>query len=687
MHVAPKGTAVLMTIVVGFLCQIAKAQSRPSEEQVATRLSELHDWLDSIDVLPSEEPQLISRRDFELFGGASDFRDSIGIITSQQDNSLAYFSLTFFRGEVSLPLPEIHSQAPGSTKIILDLEFKDAVQILQDKVEKRSKQIRNTRELEYELACEWLALTLILRHSDELELLSQMQQLVITHPSILWRPLSKLHMEAFIGQRLMRQIHIDLSNESISWAELHHRTTEFVDKFPRSRLRSHAKTLAQKLSEMNRFDLKIKLLELPTSQDEEIDALILKLQNQTGQLMSSFQQFSAPFDSDALQSKVDSADASLTPAEQLVKIGFPAVPKLIAALNDDRFTRCSTSLTSNGFFRVETVGECIVFILDEIAVGHSFTNHLQLTSMFEQGLTVEGEERVLEWWDQVQQTNELDYLSRTLSKASEWDYFEVAKRLVNKYPDQAVSLLEKRFWSHPSYIDAAIVELIKPSLKGGEEFLRKARASTSLSIKVEAAKSLSAIDPEGSLSALMQTWEDLAEDPNAIEAARKELDPNGVVSLIAFLIRCDNVKAIQLLDHTYGKVDPETAYTIVANLSDVYGKTPNEYWEGRQPSSLETRKAATQLYLKALDDQRRRRVVESVSSNGKVNWNPGERLCEIAALHLSYALPDDLCPRIPKQEDREGAQGERKEIMDSFVLDVKLATQEWRDERNLTSEH
>jgi len=302
-------------------------------------------------------------------------------------------------------------------------------------------------------------------------------------------------------------------------------------------------------------------------------------------------------------------------------------------------------------------------------------------------LTIEGEEQILDWWNQAQQTGELEYLSRALRKASEWDYFEVARQLINKYPDQCVSLLEKRFWSHPTYIDAAIVELIKPNLEGGEAFLRKAKTSSSLSIKVEAAKSLSAIDAEGSLSALMQTWEHLAEDPNAIEAARKELDPNGVVSLIAFLIRCDNIKAIQLLEQTYGKVDSETAYTIVANLRDVYGQAPNEYWEGRPPLSLDTQKAATELYLDALDDQRRRRIVESVSSDGKVNWKPGKRLCETAAIQLSYALPDDLRPEIPKQSADAQDESEWTERMDSFVRDVKLATYKWRDERNLKSCH
>ena len=120
--------------------------------------------------------------------------------------------------------------------------------------------------------------------------------------------------------------------------------------------------------------------------EARVDELIFQLMNQDGE------QHSDPGAVDFFwNDRVSRGDREPSPAQQLVNIGMPAVPQLITALDDDRYTR-SVSRWRSFFFshRILTVRECVVAILHRIT-GEPF---------YKSGTTDERVELIKAWWTQ-----------------------------------------------------------------------------------------------------------------------------------------------------------------------------------------------------------------------------------------------------------------------------------------------
>ena len=99
------------------------------------------------------------------------------------------------------------------------------------------------------------------------------------------------------------------------------------------------------------------------SKKEQIAELIFQLRDQNGH------QFSQPGSCDIFDPISVKQD---TPAHRLVKMGYDAVPQLIEAMEDQRFTR-SVGFHRNFYFshHVLRVGDCALTILERIT-GRSF---------------------------------------------------------------------------------------------------------------------------------------------------------------------------------------------------------------------------------------------------------------------------------------------------------------------------
>lgn len=128
------------------------------------------------------------------------------------------------------------------------------------------------------------------------------------------------------------------------------------------------------------------------TQEEQIAELIFQLRDQNGR------QWGQPGTCDIFSDP----RGENSPAEQLVQIGYPAVPQLIEALEDPRFTR------SVGFWRdfvfshhVLRVGDAALAILERIAdrsfYQHTYTN-AQMTKDEE---TAAVKAAVEAWWQEV----------------------------------------------------------------------------------------------------------------------------------------------------------------------------------------------------------------------------------------------------------------------------------------------
>jgi len=92
-----------------------------------------------------------------------------------------------------------------------------------------------------------------------------------------------------------------------------------------------------------------------------------------------------------------------SPAHQLVRLGFDAVPQLIDALEDERFTR------SVGFYRdycfshhVLRVGDCALEILEQIAGRTFWQGTYTNAAMVKDGQAAQTKQLVLAWWNELQ---------------------------------------------------------------------------------------------------------------------------------------------------------------------------------------------------------------------------------------------------------------------------------------------
>jgi len=146
-----------------------------------------------------------------------------------------------------------------------------------------------------------------------------------------------------------------ISQKQVPRAELLRIFRKIVRLYPANPYRKYAQETASVLEKMVAEDKQHKLLtskeiaKLPL--DRRIDELIFQLRDQLG-IEPPYSYISNEY-----------TDGT-TPAHQLVRIGYPAVPHLIIALGDKRFSR-STGDRGN-YVHVCTVGDCATSILQRI---------------------------------------------------------------------------------------------------------------------------------------------------------------------------------------------------------------------------------------------------------------------------------------------------------------------------------
>jgi hypothetical protein len=169
-------------------------------------------------------------------------------------------------------------------------------------------------------------------------------------------------LEEEISYAVIWRAVVDFGNVSVSRPKLLNEFQNFIKHYPHSSHQERAKKIVEMLTRMIAGDeahAKIaptNLDQLPV--EERVRELIFQLRNQHGE------QPGQPAWCDIFS---DRRGVTNTPAHQLVKIGYPAVPQLIAALEDPAFTR-SVSYWRDFTFshNVLIVGDCAMEILGRI---------------------------------------------------------------------------------------------------------------------------------------------------------------------------------------------------------------------------------------------------------------------------------------------------------------------------------
>lgn len=183
---------------------------------------------------------------------------------------------------------------------------------------------------------------------------------------------------------------LDFGDVEISRDELLKEFLAFIKHFPNSEFQQDAlekiRLLKQMIDEDQHHGVRI-LSQM--NKRKKISELIFLLRDQNGEQLSqpgSCDVFMDPRGKDS-------------PASQLVKIGFPAVPQLINALDDVRFTR------SVGFWRnftyshhVLRIGDAAEQILSEITKKHFYEKTYTNAQMIKDGKEETVKQQYQEWW-------------------------------------------------------------------------------------------------------------------------------------------------------------------------------------------------------------------------------------------------------------------------------------------------
>jgi hypothetical protein len=225
---------------------------------------------------------------------------------------------------------------------------------------------------------------------------------------------------------------------AISRPQLLEQTQTFLKQFPNSEHADRARQIEARLKKMIAEDeahAKIDqadLDKLPVK--ERVAELIFRLRDQNG--YQSMQPGSCDIFADVRKS-------TNTPAHQLVTIGYPAVPQLMAALDDRTLTRSVTFWRNFRFsHNVLTVGDCALAILQRIS-GRSFYE-LRTTGSFysADGDTAAVHQAVEAWYADLQQLGEKQFLIRQTESGGPSSPAQ-AKMLLERYPDAAIDPIIK----------------------------------------------------------------------------------------------------------------------------------------------------------------------------------------------------------------------------------------------------
>jgi hypothetical protein len=200
-------------------------------------------------------------------------------------------------------------------------------------------------------------------------------------------------LEDELAEKLMWHGFSEMADARLPWSRMLADFEKVATKFPGSKYGAEAQGYVKILSKMideDRSHRSRKLEELESLPlEEKVSELIFLLRDQ------NVNQYNAPGMCDVLRPWDHSTN---TPAHYLAAIGRPAVPRLIAALEDHRLTR------SIGFHRswyyshiVITVGECARQILERI-LGEKFAVDEWARYMLEEKDIRAVKRQVERWW-------------------------------------------------------------------------------------------------------------------------------------------------------------------------------------------------------------------------------------------------------------------------------------------------
>jgi hypothetical protein len=311
-----------------------------------------------------------------------------------------------------------------------------------------------------------------------------------------------------------------------------------------------------------------------------------------------------------------------SPAQRLLEMDYEAVPQLIAAIGDQRFSRCVGIDTSQGwpadgrgarfFPYVLRVGDCAVAILEEIA-GRTFSKlgpTERATLNEARANAVKGS--VQAWWQEAQRKGEKQMLIEGVRSGTDGSP-GLAQRLVKKYPDSALAAI--REGTHHGASEWIVKGLVECAAQLPRElpvsFLREQLHGSSPAARVAAARGLLDRGYDAGVRAMIHEWEN-----------GRHAEPSS--DLIYFLLWCGRVEALKALAKDLGKRPVNVGADVLYCLNDTTGE------QYAKSVSAAIQEEVDELLASELEDTRQRMGMSGVTDD-KHFTNP--RLCDLSA-HL-----------------------------------------------------
>ena len=433
--------------------------------------------------------------------------------------------------------------------------------------------------------------------------------------------------------RMWRAV-VVFGDPKISLEELLPKFEFIVETFPKTEYLERAQKTAAMLKQMIEEDKQHAQKEIPPLEkltgQQRVTELIYQLRTQNGH------QWSQPGSCNIFNDE----RGKNSPADLLVAEGFDAVPQLIKALDDYRFTR-SVGYHRDFYFshHVLRVNDCCERILSKIA-GRGFYQRTHTNgAMAKDGKTETTKDRIQEWWSEVSSKGEKQVLIDAVTSGSP-NAANQASVLVKKYPEEAVQAIKiglpkVRTWDQQRMVDIlfelrdqpAASELIKDQLVN----------ATKLDVRLQAARALVKYDESKKLALeklalerMLYEWENYKPENDEDQLFN---DPKA--SLAKFLLSTGSAEGISTITESFEKLTTKTKFSILESVSVLPALTK------------ENQNAIEKLLVDCLlitNEETRM----SGSRNGQSFTNP--RLCDMAGFVLTSRWPGKYACRLDGTE-------------------------------------
>ena len=450
----------------------------------------------------------------------------------------------------------------------------------------------------------------------------------------------QLILEREIAYAVMWRAVVDFDDLSVSRQQLLKEFQDFTKRYPHSEYLERAEQTAAKLDRMISEDqahvksAPANLASVPV--EEQVRELIFRLRDQHGE------QSGQPGWCDIFD---DWRGVANSPAHQLVRIGYPAVPQLIAALEDPTFTR------SVGYWRdytfshdVLTVGDCAVAILGRITGKYFYVSSHSAGFMSTDGKVAETHQRAVDWWAEFQKKGERQMLVEDVEAGDENAITE-ASRLVEHYPDVAPAALVKGIRAtmnatvgagltedmrvrRGANIRKALIEIFqKCDSNAARTYLQKELHEGNDGSRVSAAEVLVQSNRDDVIKAMIQEWQNspdykVEQDQGWTECAR-------------FLASVDSPQTIYALGQNFQARPFNTRKAIVYNIGE--GGTP--YGEIRPISERSLSASAIEDFLVQRLDDTEQQSGDSGPHVVRLYRERDARVCDLAGYYLNKLWP------------------------------------------------